>query len=488
MSSEHQQIKIPLDQAWFDKVDHEALVTEADRLSEDVRVRGAIAAMLDMFSVKYGDSILKTVGDDGVPVFEGLRFSVNNRPEGLTLVLDGVPVSSLKPCLNPRSGEIERRPLEQVSETMLPALMRDLLWLPNYDGPVSERKTWLKEKVDLMGVLDGNLAGVRANGHNYPVHRVSVQGGHSISRAEYKAVAEWATLLALMDPGTSFITGCGEGVMRAPFTGADVAHTRSKNSGFAQNIGLTEIGILWKEAPNPRVQHHFTAPDIESRMEAFVRMSHQLVAFPGGVGTFEEIMTNLGILMHPDNAGIEMPFYLVERRQGPNSYMDRADQFLRTCFGDRLNGVYKLCSVSGSMESAALEMIQDRKRLGFYSNPKQLWNDDLVMPEDLGQPFHPTPDRMSELELGAVSSNADAYQLMVDLRRLFSAVVHWTVKDQEGFKAWNGHRPKLEGDPLILKGFHELVCSFMREKRIPLVWNKEDPADARNFPYEIPGA
>ena len=42
-------------------------------------------------------------------------------------------------------------------------------------------------------------------------------------------------------------------------------------------------------------------PDIEKRLEAFVRLGHGIVVFPGGVGTAEEILYLLGILLHPDN-------------------------------------------------------------------------------------------------------------------------------------------------------------------------------------------
>ena len=42
-------------------------------------------------------------------------------------------------------------------------------------------------------------------------------------------------------------------------------------------------------------------PDIEKRLEAFVRMGHGFVLFPGGVGSAEELLYILGILMHPAN-------------------------------------------------------------------------------------------------------------------------------------------------------------------------------------------
>ena len=37
-------------------------------------------------------------------------------------------------------------------------------------------------------------------------------------------------------------------------------------------------------------------PDIEKRLEAFVRLGHGFVVFPGGVGTTEEILFLIGVL------------------------------------------------------------------------------------------------------------------------------------------------------------------------------------------------
>ena len=42
-------------------------------------------------------------------------------------------------------------------------------------------------------------------------------------------------------------------------------------------------------------------PDIEKRLEAFVRIAHGIIIFSGGVGTAEELLYLLGILMNPAN-------------------------------------------------------------------------------------------------------------------------------------------------------------------------------------------
>jgi len=69
------------------------------------------------------------------------------------------------------------------------------------------------------------------------------------------------------------------------------------------------------EAPNSIVNNLTVFPDIEKRLEGFVRVGHGVVVFAGGVGTAEEILYLLGLLLHPDNS--EMPFPLI--MTGPES-------------------------------------------------------------------------------------------------------------------------------------------------------------------------
>ena len=61
------------------------------------------------------------------------------------------------------------------------------------------------------------------------------------------------------------------------------------------------------EPPNPIVNALVILPDIEKRLEAFVRLGHGIVVFPGGVGTAEEILYLLGILLDPANAEQPLP-------------------------------------------------------------------------------------------------------------------------------------------------------------------------------------
>ena len=88
--------------------------------------------------------------------------------------------------------------------------------------------------------------------------------------------------------------------MKGPMKGATIGHAKQR-IGKGRYLGITEPGIIASEPPNPIVNDLVIMPDIEKRLEAFVRVGHGIVIFPGGAGTMEELLYLLGILMHPEN-------------------------------------------------------------------------------------------------------------------------------------------------------------------------------------------
>ena len=119
--------------------------------------------------------------------------------------------------------------------------------------------------------------------------------------------------------------------MKGPMKGAAIGHAKQR-IGNGQYLGITEPGIIAAESPNPIVNDLVIMPDIEKRLEAFVRIGHGFVVFPGGAGTAEEILYLLGILLHPDNKGIPLPVILT----GPDSaeeYFRQINQFILDTLG-----------------------------------------------------------------------------------------------------------------------------------------------------------
>ena len=71
--------------------------------------------------------------------------------------------------------------------------------------------------------------------------------------------------------GLDVCTGCGPGAMKGPMKGATIGHAKQRISD-GRYIGLTEPGIIAAEPPNPIVNQLVIMPDIEKRLEAFVRL------------------------------------------------------------------------------------------------------------------------------------------------------------------------------------------------------------------------
>ena len=154
-------------------------------------------------------------------------------------------------------------------------------------------------------------------------------GGHSIKRVEYDYSKKVGYELGLRN--LNICTGCGPGAMKGPMKGATIGHSKQRIYG-GRYIGMTEPGIIAAESPNPIVNELVIMPDIEKRLEGFIRTGHGIVVLPGGVGTAEEILYILGIMLNPAN--IEVPFPLI--LTGPESardYFDRIDQFIKLTLG-----------------------------------------------------------------------------------------------------------------------------------------------------------
>ena len=122
--------------------------------------------------------------------------------------------------------------------------------------------------------------------------------------------------------------------------GATIGHSKQRIRD-GRYIGMTEPGIIAAEPPNPIVNQLVIMPDIEKRLEAFVRCAHAIVVFPGGAGTAEEILYLLGILLDPANEDQPLPIVFT----GPPSaaeYFGQIDQFIGATLGPKAQKRYKI--------------------------------------------------------------------------------------------------------------------------------------------------
>ena len=287
-------------------------------------------------------------------------------------------------------------------------------------------------------------------------------GGHSIGKEEYQYTKELGHELGYR--GLDVCTGCGPGAMKGPMKGATISHAKQRIRN-ARYIGLTEPGIIAAEAPNPIVNELAILPDIEKRLEAFVRLGHGIIIFPGGAGTAEELLYLLGILLHPNNSEIPFPLILT----GPKSsepYFQLLHEFIAKTLGYEAQQKYKII-VADHVDAARamLQGMQDVKAYRKKTNDAYHFNWQLTIDPIYQQPFEPTHANMAELKL---HKDMPKHELAANLRRAFSGIVAGNVKEQ-GISAIEQHGPyEIHGDPEILEPLDALLSAFVAGGRMKL--------------------
>lgn len=287
-------------------------------------------------------------------------------------------------------------------------------------------------------------------------------GGHSIGREEYDFSKSVGYHLGLR--GLNVCTGCGPGAMKGPMKGAAVAHGKQRVSE-GRYVGITEPGIIAAEPPNPLVNELVIMPDIEKRLEAFTRLGHGIVVFPGGAGTTEEIFYVLGILLNPANADLPYPLVFT----GPASsadYFAQIDQFLRGTIGPEAAHRYQI--ILDDAERVARTMREGMARVKeFRRENGDAWffNWRLRIEHDFQQPFHATHEAMAALDLGR---DQPSHLLAANLRRAFSGIVAGNVKE-DGIRRIEAHGPfDLHGDRSVMDLMDGLLESFVAQQRMRL--------------------
>ncbi|MGM0594126.1 MAG: nucleotide 5'-monophosphate nucleosidase PpnN [Pseudomonadota bacterium] len=287
-------------------------------------------------------------------------------------------------------------------------------------------------------------------------------GGHSISREEYDYSKTVGYQMGLR--GLDICTGCGPGAMKGPMKGAAIGHAKQR-IGDGKYLGITEPGIIAAESPNPIVNELVILPDIEKRLEAFVRSGHGFVVFPGGAGTAEEILYLLGILLHPDNRG--MPFPLVFTGPADSvDYFRQIDEFIGATLGKEAQSRYRIIVDDPSAVAVAMrEGIERVREYRKQHSDAYYFNWKLKIDPEFQRPFKPTHENMAALEL---SAEQPPHLLAANLRRAFSGVVAGNVKD-EGIRAIEQHGLfEINGDVAVMDRMDALLSAFVAQQRMKL--------------------
>ncbi len=397
--------------------------------------------------------------DDAAAIFEAysdFSIEVAARTRGLKLIIQNAPASAF----------VDGRIVEGIREHLF-AVLRDVV----YSGTELANGE-LFELTTSAGITDAvfhMLKNARVLKPNVPPKLVVCWGGHSISRNEYEYTKNVGYELGLR--GLDICTGCGPGAMKGPMKGAAVGHAKQRLRD-GRYLGLSEPGIIAAEPPNPMVSHLVVMPDIEKRLEAFLRVGHGVVVFPGGVGTAEEVLYLLGVLLDPANERQEMPVIFTGPPESAG-YFRELDAFLRLALGEEIADTYEIVignppRVGALMGERIRAVGRQRRRDGdaYYFN----WL--LNIPFDHQMPFVVNHENVASLRL---SRDLPTHELAVALRRAFSAIVTGNVKDY-GIRMIEAHGPfELHSDTSLTEALDHLLRQFVVQGRMKLESACYDP-------------
>ncbi|MGD8940254.1 MAG: nucleotide 5'-monophosphate nucleosidase PpnN [Gammaproteobacteria bacterium] len=390
--------------------------------------------------------------DDGKELLERYQsfdIRVLQQERGIKLAVEGAPSSAF----------VDGKIIKGISEHLF-AVLRDVIYVSDEinDNPKINLQTSGGVTNAVFHILrNANILRPLTN-----PRLVVCWGGHSISREEYDYTKEVGYEMGLRN--LDICTGCGPGAMKGPMKGAAIGHAKQRiNNG--QYLGISEPGIIAAESPNPIVNDLVIMPDIEKRLEAFVRTSHGIVVFPGGVGTAEEILYLLGVLLHPDNKDIPFPFIFTGPKDSAE-YFKEIDQFIADTLGKQAQQRYQIIiddpvAVARRMKSGVNEVRHFRT----VKNDAYYFNWVLKIEQEFQNPFSPTHENMHNLEL---HKDQEIHLLAANLRRAFSGIVAGNVKD-EGIRAIEEHGLfEIHGDTSIMKPLDSLLTSFVAQHRMKL--------------------
>jgi predicted Rossmann-fold nucleotide-binding protein len=340
------------------------------------------------------------------------------------------------------------------------AVLRDIIYTSNEIIGVGRLDA--RDPASITNAVFNILRNARVLDYKSRPNLVVCWGGHSIGDAEYQYAKRVGYELGLR--ALDVCTGCGPGAMKAPMKGAGVGHAKQRITR-GRFIGLTEPGIIAAEPPNAIVNQLVIMPDIEKRLEAFVRLAHGIVVLPGGAGTAEEILYLMGLLLDPANADQPLPVVLT----GPKTsagYFDQIARFIEGTLG--APALARLKFIIGDQVAVARHMVSAFEQVReFRRSQSDSFNFNwlLRVPYDLQQPFEVTHASMRALEL---HRRQPVHRLAANLRRAFSGIVTGNVKEG-GVAAIEREGPyEIAADPEIMPLLDELLTAFVAQRRMKL--------------------
>ena len=359
----------------------------------------------------------------------------------------------------PAAAFVDGQMIRGIKEHLF-AVLRDVVFISN--ELIESGRFDLTDSASITNAVFHVLRNARLLDYKSRPNLVVCWGGHSISTEEYQYTKRVGYELGLR--GLDVCTGCGPGAMKGPMKGATIGHAKQRIE-HSRYIGITEPGIIAAEPPNPIVTQLAIMPDIEKRLEAFVRVAHGIVVFPGGAGTAEEILYLAGILLDPANREQPFPVVLTGPRDS-EEYFEHIGRFISGTLGVEATNRFSIIlddppEVARRMVRGMHEVREFRRK----HNDSYNFNWLLSIQPVFQQPFEVTHAAMRALDL---NSGQPAHVLAANLRRAFSGIVTGNVKEI-GIQAIEREGPyELAGDPAVMRLLDDLLAAFVTQRRMRL--------------------
>ncbi|TLY64425.1 MAG: LOG family protein [Gammaproteobacteria bacterium] len=359
----------------------------------------------------------------------------------------------------PAAAFVDGQMIRGIKEHLF-AVLRDVVFISN--EIIASGRFDLTDAADITNAVFHVLRNARLLDYKARPNLIVCWGGHSIGTDEYKYTKRVGYEMGLR--GLDVCTGCGPGAMKGPMKGATIGHAKQRIE-HGRYIGITEPGIIAAEPPNPIVNQLAIMPDIEKRLEAFVRLAHGIVLFPGGAGTAEEILYLVGILLDPANREQPFPVVLTGPRETA-AYFEQVSRFIGGTLGEE--ALRRLTVIIDDPAAVARHLVRGMEAVREFRrerNDSYNFNWLLSIWPELQRPFEVTHESMRALEL---NRDQPVHRLAANLRRAFSGIVTGNVKDY-GIQAIERHGPyELAGDPAIMQLLDELLAAFVAQRRMRL--------------------
>jgi predicted aspartyl protease len=196
-----------------------------------------------------------------------------------------------------------------------------------------------------------------------------------------------------------------------------------------------------------------------------VRLGHVIVVFPGGVGTAEEILYILGVLLNEKNNNVKVPLLWT----GPKSaeaYFQQLDEFIGLTLGSKAQDLYQIV-IDDPLEVAQIvsDSMNDVHKNRCDLDDAFFYNWSLIIDEGFQKSFYPSHENMAKLNL---NKNQAIESLAADIRRAFSGIVAGNVKPA-GIEAIKQHGSyTIHGEAEIMQALDKLLKAFVEQRRMKI--------------------